>query len=131
MNQRVVALGQKVCDFEMSAILGSLDLHFSDCPLHALCPLEIQCWERNKSNPVIMNFENVQRLGSGGLNGRRLIDVDDNNLFNRKLSTSTFEFNCILSENNVSAKCTALITLLLLLRLIVCHVHCRNIITEK
>lgn len=62
--------------------------------------LELQCWEAsNDSNPLIMTFKDIKSLSGGGL-GRRLTESDTEHT--RNLSTSsTFQFNCILSETDV------------------------------
>ena len=68
---------------------------------------EVQCWEAsNEVNPVIMTFKDVKKLDGGGLNLRRLSERDTN--YNtqekgRKLqTTSAFQFNCVLSETDLS-----------------------------
>ena len=60
---------------------------------------ELQCWEAsNGNNPVIMTFKDVKKLNGGGLNARRLAERDGA----RKLQTNAFQFNCILSETDLT-----------------------------
>jgi hypothetical protein len=58
---------------------------------------EIQCWQQIK-NPVIQTFKNVQKL-EGRKSGRRLTDDTGNE---RRLTGDTEQFNCVLSETDVS-----------------------------
>ena len=71
---------------------------------------ELQCWEgSNNSNPKIMNFKGVKKLSGG--NGRRLTessikDVPGNK---RRLQSPSFQFNCILSEVDMTEEQSILI----------------------
>jgi hypothetical protein len=71
---------------------------------------ELQCWEANKSLPVYMTFKNVKTLNGGGLNRRMLTDgAIDLSEGGRRLQTSPFQFNCILSETDLSGTTSILI----------------------
>jgi hypothetical protein len=71
---------------------------------------EIQCWEAGKDTPVIMTFTNVKALSGGGLNRRRLTSANEVDASNdRRLQSSTFQFNCISSELDLSGTSDILI----------------------
>lgn len=61
----------------------------------------MQCWEADKiENQKIKSYSNVKKLSGGGINGRRLANSFREG--ERRLQSSTFEFNCLLSEVDMS-----------------------------
>lgn len=73
---------------------------------------ELQCWEAsNEVNPKIKRFKNVQKLG-GGTSNRRLTDGTgeiEESTARRRLETTPYQFNCLLSEVDMSGSTEILI----------------------
>lgn len=62
---------------------------------------ELQCWESsNDVNPKIMSFKNVKKLGGGG--SRRRLGNDVLYDGGRQLQSAENQFNCVLSETDMS-----------------------------
>ena len=67
---------------------------------------ELNCWEAsNDSNPRIKRFKNVKNVGGGSSNRRLLNDgtlesASDSN--HRRLETTPYQFNCLLSDVDMS-----------------------------